>query len=115
MRTPNQPGGALGQMWRVAKHGVGFRGGFLIWQPPARRFAHILWQDKQTGLCAMPGDSKPFVVRRNKCITPKERRIERLPSGYSIREFYNHPQGRYWYVVTALEVIPTKRRRSHRI
>jgi hypothetical protein len=46
---------------------------------------------------------------RNKRVKPKERRIERLPSGYSIREFYNDSQGRYWYVVTALEVIPTKR------
>ena len=60
--------------------------------------------------CAMLADSRPFVVTRNKRIVPKERRIERLPSGYSIREFYNDPQGRYWYVVTALEVIPTKRR-----
>jgi hypothetical protein len=60
--------------------------------------------------CAMPADSRPFVVARNKRIVPKQRSIERLPSGYSIREFYNHPQGRYWYVVTALEVIPTKRR-----
>jgi formate-dependent nitrite reductase cytochrome c552 subunit len=56
----------------------------------------------------MPVDSRPFVVARNKRIVPKQRRIERLPSGYSIREFYNHPQGHYWYVVTALEVIPTK-------
>ena len=59
--------------------------------------------------CVMLADSRPFVVARNKRIVPKERRIERLPSGYSIREFYDHPQGRYWYVVTALEVIPTKR------
>jgi hypothetical protein len=59
--------------------------------------------------CAMPADSRPFVVARNKRIVPKERSIERLASGYSIREFYNHPQGRYWYVVTAHEVIPTKR------
>jgi hypothetical protein len=65
--------------------------------------------------CAMPADSRPFVVARNKRIVPKQRRIERLPSGYSIREFYNHPQGRYWYVVTALEVIPTKRRGRSRI
>ena len=56
----------------------------------------------------MPADSRLFVVARNKRIVPKERSIERLPSGYSIREFYNRPQGRYWYVVTALEVIPTK-------
>ena len=59
--------------------------------------------------CAMLANSRPFVVARNKRIVPKQRCIERLPSGYSIRELYNHPQGRYWYVVTALEVIPTKR------
>jgi hypothetical protein len=58
----------------------------------------------------MPANSRPFVVARNKRIEPKERRIERLPSGYSIREFYNHPQGRYWYVITALEVTATKGR-----
>jgi hypothetical protein len=58
----------------------------------------------------MSGEPKPFVVSRNKHIAPKERLIERLPSAYSIREFYNHQEGRYWYVVTALEVIPTKRR-----
>ncbi len=58
----------------------------------------------------MPVDSRPFVVARNQRIVPKQRRIERLPSGYSIREFYNHPQGHYWYVVTALEVILPKRR-----
>jgi len=63
----------------------------------------------------MPANSRPFVVARNTCIEPKQRCIERLPSGYSIREFHNHPQGRYWYVVTALEVIPTKRRRRKRI
>jgi len=65
--------------------------------------------------CAMPATSRPFVVARNKRIVPKQRCIERLTSGYSIREFYNHPQGRYWYVVTALEVIPTKRRGCNRI
>ncbi len=56
----------------------------------------------------MPADSRPFVVARNKRIAPNQRSIERLPSRYSIREFYNNPEGRYWYVVTALEVIPTK-------
>jgi hypothetical protein len=65
--------------------------------------------------CVMPANSRPFVVARNTCIVPKQRCIERLPSGYSIREFHNHPQGRYWYVVTALGVIPTKRRRRKRI
>jgi hypothetical protein len=65
--------------------------------------------------CAMPAISGPFVVARNTCIVPKQRCIERLPSGYSIREFHNHSQGRYWYVITALEVIPTKRRGRNRI
>ncbi len=64
--------------------------------------------------CAMPADSRPFIVARNTCIVPKQRCIERLPSGYSIREFSNHLQGRYWYVVAALEVIPTKRRGRNR-
>jgi hypothetical protein len=63
----------------------------------------------------MSGELKPFVVRRNMHIAPKERRIERLPSAYSIRGFYNHPQGHYWYVVTALEVIPTKERARNRL
>ena len=53
----------------------------------------------------MDAPSKPFVVARNKHIAPKERRVERLPSGYSVREFYNHPQGSYWYVITALDVV----------
>jgi hypothetical protein len=54
--------------------------------------------------CAMAitAHSKPFVVTRNKCIEPKQRRIERLPSGYAVREFYNNPRGHYWYVITAL-------------
>lgn len=59
--------------------------------------------------CAMPANSRPFVVARNKRIVPKQRRIERLKSGYSIREFQNTSQGRYWYVVTALEVKPTNK------
>src|ERR1700674_567091 len=65
--------------------------------------------------CAVPTNSRPFVVARNTCIVPKQRCIERLPSGYSIRECHNHPQGCYWYVISALEVIPTKRRGRNRI
>jgi len=61
-------------------------------------------------LCAMAAHSKPFVVTRNKCIAPKQRRIERLPSGYAVREFKDDPQGRYWYVIVALEVTPTHKR-----
>jgi len=52
----------------------------------------------------MSGGSKPFVVSRNKLIVPKRRRIERAPPGYSVREFRDDSQGRYWYVVAALEV-----------
>ena len=53
----------------------------------------------------MMARSKVFITARNKHVVPKQRRIERLPSGYSVREFYNHPQGCYWYVITALEVV----------
>jgi hypothetical protein len=52
----------------------------------------------------MAEHSKPFVVSRNKYIAPKQRRIERVPPGYAVREFQNDPRGRYWYVITALEV-----------
>jgi len=67
--------------------------------------AYFVQRWARTSRCAMDAPAKPFVVSRNKHIAPKERRIERLPSGYSVREFYNHPQGCYWYVITALEVV----------
>jgi hypothetical protein len=54
---------------------------------------------------AMTTPSKPFVVTRNKCIAPKQRAIERLPSGYSVRESRDDSHGRYWYVVTVLEIV----------
>ncbi len=60
--------------------------------------------------CAMTAHSKPFVVTRNKLIAPKQRRIERLPSGYAVREFCNNPNGRYWCVVMALELVHAKKR-----
>ena len=62
--------------------------------------------------CAMAvtEHSKPFVVTRSKCIAPKERRIERLKAGYAVQEFRDDSQGRYWYVIVALEVTPTKKR-----
>ena len=50
-------------------------------------------------------DSKVFIVARNKHVVPKQRRIERLTAGYAVREFRDDSQGRYWYVVTALEVM----------
>ena len=48
--------------------------------------------------------SMPFVVARKKHVVPKQRRIERVSPGYAVREFKDDSQGRYWYVVTALEV-----------
>ena len=53
----------------------------------------------------MVADSKVFIVARNKHIVPKHRRVERLPSGYSVQEARDDSQGSYWYVVTALEVV----------
>ncbi len=54
---------------------------------------------------AIVAHSKVFIVARNKHVAPKERRIERLTAWYVVREFRDDSQGRYWYVVTALEVI----------
>jgi len=33
-----------------------------------------------------------------------------LPSGYAVREFRDDPQGRYWYVIVALELTRTNER-----
>ena len=65
---------------------------------------HVHFMATWPYLCAMTAHSKPFVVTRNKCIAPKQRCIERLTAWYAVREFRDDPQGRYWYVVTALEV-----------
>jgi hypothetical protein len=65
-------------------------------------------------LLAMTEPSRPFVVARNKHIAPKERRIERVPSGYAVREFRDDSQGRYWYVVVALDVLPINGRSLQR-
>jgi len=59
---------------------------------------------------AMAAHSKPFVVARNKYVAPKQRRIERVSPGYAVQEFRDDSQGRYWYVIVALEVTPTKKR-----
>ncbi len=53
----------------------------------------------------MAADSKVFIVARNEDVVPKQRRAERLPSGYSVRESRDDSHGSYWYVVTALEVV----------
>lgn len=45
-----------------------------------------------------------FVAARNAHVVPNERRIERLPSGYSVLERCDPEEGSYWLVVTALEV-----------
>jgi hypothetical protein len=54
---------------------------------------------------AVAAHSKLIIVARSRHIVPKERHIERLPSGYSVREARDDSQGRYWFVVTALEVV----------
>ena len=46
-----------------------------------------------------------LIVARSGCIVPKERRIERLPWGYSVREARDDSEGCYWFVVTAFEVV----------
>lgn len=65
--------------------------------PPCRaRHSQVhmfLWQHRCTISCAMDAPSKPFVVTRKKCIVPKPRRIERLPSGYAVQEFRDDSQG----------------------
>jgi hypothetical protein len=53
--------------------------------------------------------SKVFITARNKQVVPKERRIERLLSGYVIREFSDDSRGRFWYVVTAFEVVRARK------
>ena len=45
-----------------------------------------------------------FIVAPNRDVVPKQRRIERLPSGYSVRELHSDSGGNYWLVITALEV-----------
>jgi len=45
-----------------------------------------------------------FIVASNNHVVPKERRIERLQSGYSVRECCDAAEGCYWVVVAALEV-----------
>ena len=45
------------------------------------------------------------IVARCRHIVPKERRIERIPSGYSVSEYRNDAEGQYWFVITALEVV----------
>jgi formate-dependent nitrite reductase cytochrome c552 subunit len=62
----------------------------------------------------MTAQPKPFVVARNKHVATKQRRIERLPSGYAVREFYNNPKGHYWYVITSLEVVRATKRQPGR-
>jgi hypothetical protein len=54
-----------------------------------------------------PAEARPtklFIVARSKHIVPKERRIERLASGYSVREYCGDSGGEYWFVITSLEL-----------
>jgi hypothetical protein len=63
------------------------------------------YRQRECALFAMAAHSKVFIVVRNKGVVPKQRRVERLPSGYSVRESRDDSHGNYWYVVTALEVV----------
>lgn len=54
---------------------------------------------------AVAPPSKLFIVTRSEHTVSKERRIERLPSGYSVRESRDDSEGHYWFVVTSLEVM----------
>jgi hypothetical protein len=60
-------------------------------------------------LSTISAQSKVFIVARNRHIVPKERRVERLPSGYSVSESRNDSQGCYWYVVASLELVRTEK------
>jgi len=44
------------------------------------------------------------IVARCRHIVPKDRRIERIPSGYSVSEYRNDADGCYWFVVAAFEI-----------
>ena len=70
-----------------------------------KTFHKRLLADGRMDTVAMVADSKVFIVARNKHVVPKQRRVEHLPSGYSVRESRDDSQGSYWYVVTALEVV----------
>ena len=70
-----------------------------------RLFISRLLADGRMDTFAMVADSKVFIVARNKHVVPAERRVERLPSGHSVRESRDDSQGSYWYVVTALEIV----------
>lgn len=87
------------------------------WPPCRTRYSPVqmfLCQHVCAIYCAMSVPSKPFVVTRKKCIAPKPRRIERLPSGYAVQESRDDSQGCYWYVVTALEMVRTNKRCRNR-
>src|ERR1700682_417136 len=93
--------------WTVSRRSGRRHGGPCIATPRGSAFPVYVFVAICTISCAMAitAHPKPFVVTRNKCIAPKQRRIERLPSGYAVREFYDNPRGHYWYVITALEVV----------
>ena len=67
-------------------------------------YEHLSFDMSSADQAAAAGASKPFIVARSRHVVPKERRIERLPSGYAVRECSNSSEGDYWFVVTALEV-----------
>ncbi|PYV64805.1 MAG: hypothetical protein DMG97_33955 [Acidobacteria bacterium] len=85
---------------------------FAVWQEcpeSATLFTRVCSPSNGSmDIFAMVADSKVFIVARNKHVVPKRRRVERLPSGYSVRESRDDSHGSYWYVVTALDVVPPR-------
>jgi hypothetical protein len=99
------------QVLGLGTDGPFFVVGFCEKEGP-RRYRWILLEHSHAHCIRVLGQSRDGAegwIYGNAPLLQKQRRVERLPSGYSIREFYNHPQGRYWYVVTALEVKPTNK------
>src|SRR5205823_11344931 len=90
-----------------------FLSDLCVWQrrsASARLLNGFLSGDWQHG-CFSPvmARSKVFITARNKHVAPKQRRRERLPSGYVIREFSDDSRGQFWYVVTAFEVVRARK------
>jgi hypothetical protein len=74
-----------------------------------REFGYVMSAGVRRGLASfgsvMEAESKPAIVARNASIVPKQKRIERLLSGYAVRELCDDSEGYYWYVVVAFELM----------
>jgi hypothetical protein len=104
---------------RIAADGWKLFSGFLpsdlyVWQG-CSSLPHSLWRiffryEQERSSTGSDRPFQPFIVGRGRHIVPKERHIERLASGYSVLEACDDSQGRYWFVVTALEVASLRSR-----